>query len=186
MAKQIMGKYYRPPLSPRSRELKDLEFLKQSHKEKFKHLKIANGNDVDDDESFLSKYNGDDDEDFFDFVIVLTPQESYEYWANLLDFREEYLGLDSADVWERELDGVSTRSTDSPDSGEDSDKRKGIFNFFGSQEKTSEIFPRMFLHSLTIFKQNCLSLHTAHNLTTEWGGQDKDLAPVIKLHCHCH
>lgn len=128
VAKQIMGKYYRPPLSPRSRELKDLEFLMQSHKEKFKHLKIANGNDVDDDESFLSKYNGDDDEDFFDFVIVLTPQESYEYWANLLDFREEYLGLDSADVWERELDGVSTRSTDSPDSGEDSDKRKGIFN----------------------------------------------------------
>lgn len=130
MARQIMGKYYRPPLSPRSRELKDLEFLKQSHKEKFKHLKIANGNDIDDDESFLSKYNGDDDEDFFDFVIVLTPQASYEYWANLLDFREEYLGLDSADVWERELDGVSTKSTDSPDTGDESeiDKRESFFN----------------------------------------------------------
>ena len=116
VAKQIMTKYYRPPLSPRSRELKDLDYLKRSHKDKFKHLKVPNGNDMDENESFLSKYNGDDDEDFFDFVIVLTPQESYEYWSNLLDFREEYLGLDSSDVWEREQNSP-TNTTDSRASG---------------------------------------------------------------------
>jgi hypothetical protein len=118
VARQIMSKYYRPPLSPRSRELKDLEFLKQSHKEKFNHLKLPNGND----ESFLSNGDEDDDDNFFDFVIVLTPQESYEYWANLLDFREEYLGLDSSDVWGRELESspgfASTNTTDSRGSGD--------------------------------------------------------------------
>ncbi len=132
VAQRIMTKYYRPPLSPRSKELKDLEYLKKSHKEQFKQLKVQNGNDMDEDESFFSqsRYNGDNDEDFFDFVIVLTPQNAYEYWSKILDFREEYLGLDSADVWERKLDspGASIGKTETRSSDGNSPEHNGIFN----------------------------------------------------------
>jgi len=118
VARQIMSKYYRPPLSPRSRELQDLEYLQQSHKDKFNHLKNGNENDED---------------SFFDFVIVLTPQESYEYWANILDFREEYLPDTDFDT-----PGIaSTNTTDSSASAEDTfPANNGDENYFKSPQQS--------------------------------------------------
>ena len=86
---------YRPPLSPRARDLNDLNFLRQSHKLKLGHI-------ADDD----------DLEDHYDFVIVLTPQEAYRYWADLLDFRAEHLGTDTGVSMETILETASTQSTD--------------------------------------------------------------------------
>eukprot|EP00536_Pseudo-nitzschia_multiseries_P003744 jgi/Psemu1/186611/e_gw1.59.127.1 len=121
-----MNKYYRPPLSPRSKELNDLEFLKQIHKQKFDQYKIPNA-DVDDE----------DDENFFDFVIVLNSNEAYKYWAELLDFREEYLGSDWGNGIESPR-GISTNTDDSSTSGEDGlpgGKNKGNFDqIHGSPE----------------------------------------------------
>jgi hypothetical protein len=124
VANEILSKYYRPPLSPRSRELKDLQYLKQSHKEKIgQWLPSNNGTSNDRNESFKSSFKDGqsnsheaDDDNFSDFVIVLTPQEAYKYWADLLDFREEHFGMDSLDVWGRQLQspaGASTNTTDS-------------------------------------------------------------------------
>lgn len=121
--------HYRPPLSPRSRELKDLHFLQQSHKEKvgqwkFHASSMENGEDMED--MFLS------DENFCDFVLILTPQEVYRYWANLLDFREEHTGqIDDLDIWERQMlspsEGASTDTTESKttEEEEESEEIKG-------------------------------------------------------------
>jgi hypothetical protein len=90
---QTMMQYYRPPLSPRSRELKDLQYLQQSHKEKvgqwMLHSNSINANETMEYEAADGFIN---DDDFFDFLIILTPQEVYKYWADLLDFREEHFG----------------------------------------------------------------------------------------------
>jgi hypothetical protein len=112
---QRVLQHYRPPMSPRSRELKNLQFLQQSHKEKigqwkFHSSRLSDGSDMED--MFLS------DENFCDFVLVLTPQEVYRYWANLLDFREEHLGMmDSLDMWGRKMmapdEAASTDTTES-------------------------------------------------------------------------
>ncbi|KAG7351314.1 calcium-activated chloride channel-domain containing protein [Nitzschia inconspicua] len=112
--------HYRPPLSPRSRELKDLRFLQKSHKEKVEQWKIHSSNTsdgIDQEDMFLSEEN------FCDFVLILTPQEVYRYWANLLDFREEHLGMmDSLDLWGRQAESqseaASTNTTESKSSDE--------------------------------------------------------------------
>ncbi|OEU15884.1 hypothetical protein FRACYDRAFT_240580 [Fragilariopsis cylindrus CCMP1102] len=130
VANDLLAKYYRPPLSPRSRELKDLQYLKQSHKEKIgQWLPSNNDTSNDPNESFKSSFKDGqsnsheaDDDNFSDFVIVLTPQEAYKYWADLLDFREEHFGMDSLDVWGRQLQspaGASTNTTDSRTSVEE-------------------------------------------------------------------
>lgn len=124
-ATEMISKYYRPPLSPRARELKDLQYLKQSHKKKIGQWLVPNGNlPSDTSELVISTFDDDhtnaeeenEDDNFSDFVLVLTPQEAYKYWADLLDFREEHFGTDSLDVWGRQLQspsGVSTNTTDS-------------------------------------------------------------------------
>jgi len=83
---------YRPPLSPRARELEDLSYLQHAHQQKVGRMK---------DEGNI--------EDHYDFVLVLTPQENYKYWAELLDFRVEHLGVDT---FEPTIESASTRSTD--------------------------------------------------------------------------
>ncbi|MGK3733942.1 MAG: hypothetical protein ACI90V_000778 [Bacillariaceae sp.] len=131
VANDMLSKYYRPPLSPRSRELKDLQYLKQSHREKIGQWLPSNNNNISNDpnESFKSSFKDGqsnshevNDDNFSDFVIVLTPQEAYKYWADLLDFREEHFGMDSLDVWGRQLQspaGASTNTTDSRTSVEE-------------------------------------------------------------------
>lgn len=106
MTQKLMH-YYNPPLSPRTKALKDLQFLQQAHREKF-------GRFVVDDE---------DTEDHWDFALVLTPQEAYRFWSALLDFRAEYLGFEALDNMEPSLKSNSTDTTDksqthdSPDNG---------------------------------------------------------------------
>jgi anoctamin-10 len=131
--------YYRPPLSPRSRELKDLEYLQQSHKEKVGRLK--NEDEMDTDNVFL------DDENFCDFVLILTPQEVYRYWAHLLDFREEHLGMmDSVDMWSERLEIPSdsasiTETTDSRTTDEEEfiEEVSGGLNGCSNDEESTDL-----------------------------------------------
>lgn len=72
-ATQILHQY-RPPPSPRTRNMSDLNYLQSIHKAK------------------VEKLTDIEHEDHFDFALVLTPQQAYSYWADLLDFRVEQLG----------------------------------------------------------------------------------------------
>ena len=74
------------PLSPRSRELMDLEYLQQQHAEKM--------------DALMHNYILDE-KPVYDFCIVLHPQEVYAFWASLLDFRAEYLGNDVVEAMEQ-------------------------------------------------------------------------------------
>ena len=96
--------YYRPPLSPRAQDLENLSYLQQAHKAKVGRL-MENSLDL---------------EDHYDFVLVLTPQEVYRYWADLLDFREEHLGVEGlvdptieSSAYPITIESASTGSTDS-------------------------------------------------------------------------
>ena len=87
------------PVSPtRTRELEDLGYLQRCHKEKLGHL--------------VEK----DSEDHYDFVLVLTPQEAYRYWSDLLDLRLEHLGVDDLSFVNTPLETMSTNSTESSQS----------------------------------------------------------------------
>lgn len=66
--------YYRPPPSPHTKNMSDLNYLRNLHKAK------------------VDKLSNIQHEDHFDFALVLTPQEVYSFWADLLDFRVEQLG----------------------------------------------------------------------------------------------
>lgn len=106
--------YYRPPLSPRTKGLMDLEFLQRAHREKVGQL-------VEDD----------DLEDHWDFVLVLTPQEAYRFWSSLLDFRVEHLGFEALSDMEPSLKTDSTDSTQkslstNPSAEEDASEEKGF------------------------------------------------------------
>ncbi|KAL3941311.1 MAG: hypothetical protein SGBAC_004311 [Bacillariaceae sp.] len=111
---QNLMQYYSPPLSPRTKALKDLQFLQQAHREKF-------GRFVVDD---------DDSEDHWDFALVLTPQEAYRFWSALLDFRAEYLGFEALNNMEPSLKSNSTDTTDkspSNNSTENGPRTPGFF-----------------------------------------------------------
>jgi hypothetical protein len=101
---QQMLHYYRPPLSPRTKALMDLEFLQKAHKEKVGQL-----------------VEGDGLEEHWDFVLVLTPQEAYRFWSSLLDFRVEHIGFEALTDMESSLktnstdESNNTVSTDSPE-----------------------------------------------------------------------
>ena len=88
--------YYRPPMSPRTKALRDLEFLQKAHKEK------------------VGQFIADDGlEEHWDFALVLTPQEVYRFWSSLLDFRVEHLGSEALfESMEPSLKSASTDSTD--------------------------------------------------------------------------
>ena len=90
---------YRPPLSPRTRELDDLSYLQHAHKQKVGLLREE-----------------DDTEDHYDFALVLTPQEVYRFWAEILDFRVEHLGVET---FEPAIETASTNSTDSQESSDE-------------------------------------------------------------------
>eukprot|EP00977_Amphora_coffeiformis_P008293 scaffold1878_cov170-Amphora_coffeaeformis.AAC.6 len=76
------------PMSPRSRDLADIDFLQEQHRQKMKDL-------------IVKENQG------FDFCLILQPQEAYNYWAELLDFRTELLGEELTQAmeehWERNL-----------------------------------------------------------------------------------
>ena len=93
LSKRVLH-YYRPPLSPRARDLANLSFLQQAHKERLGKLTD----------------NADLGEDHYDFVLVLTPQEVYRFWADLLDFRVEHLGFEA--MLEPIIESAATFSTE--------------------------------------------------------------------------
>ena len=76
------------PMSPRSRDLADINFLQQQHRRKMKDLM-------------------EEESQGFDFCLILQPQEVYAFWADLLDFRTELLGEELTraveDHWEKTL-----------------------------------------------------------------------------------
>jgi len=91
-----------PPKSPSNQHIDDLKTLKARHQEKL-------GPWQNDPEANFER------QQYFDFCLVLTPQESYRYWSELLDFRVEHLGEDASDNLTPKaasLETCSTRSTD--------------------------------------------------------------------------
>jgi Calcium-activated chloride channel len=60
-------------LSPIREPLRDLTGLKKMHKDKMLQLQAL------------------DNQEYFDFALVLTPQPVYSFWAERLDFRSEHL-----------------------------------------------------------------------------------------------
>ena len=72
------------PLSPRSRNLADLNYLTQQHKSKVQQLHGPQSLE----------------DNHYDFCLVLQPQEVYSFWSSLLDFREELLGQEVVDTME--------------------------------------------------------------------------------------
>jgi hypothetical protein len=84
------------PLSPRSRNLADLDYLTAQHKNKVQQIRRDTTLlDFDNSSNFDNDINTDTPEDFgdfYDFCVVLQPQEVYAFWSTLLDFRVEMLG----------------------------------------------------------------------------------------------
>jgi hypothetical protein len=93
---------YRPPLSPHARALEDLDYLQQAHKQKVGQLK-----------------DHADTDEHYDFVLLLKPQEVYQFWAQILDFRAEHLGGEfQAAMDPVVLETASTNSTSTRGSSE--------------------------------------------------------------------
>ena len=103
----LLGYRFHPVSPTRSRELDDLSYLQRCHKEKLGYL--------------AEKDSGD----HFDFVLVLTPQEAYRYWSDLLDLRLEHLGVDDLSVMNTPLETASTHSTESCESDNHFDASSG-------------------------------------------------------------
>lgn len=146
--------YYRPPLSPRSRELKDLQYLKRSHKEKVGQWKPTTKNPFGPSHmsSSSSLFHADDyhEDEFCDFLIVLTPQEVYRYWADLLDFREEHLGMESINMlWGERLedtastDTIESRTTEEEDE-EEMDEDENVGRQKRRKKNTNECSAKIF------------------------------------------
>ncbi|GKY94550.1 hypothetical protein MPSEU_000420700 [Mayamaea pseudoterrestris] len=76
----------RPSLSPRSKNLQDLDYLVQKHEEKVEQLQVI-------------------PQEHYDYCLILKPQNVYGYWAEILDFRQELLGLDAVDEMDIGMDG---------------------------------------------------------------------------------
>jgi hypothetical protein len=73
-------------LSPRSRNLADLQYLTDVHRQKVRQME--------------ARQEEEGEEEHFDFCLVLQPQEVYAFWAELLDFRPEFLGQEAVDAME--------------------------------------------------------------------------------------
>ena len=86
--KDLIQKRESVPLSPHSRNLLNLEYLKVQHLEKMDALMPQ------------IEEEDEDDQPIYDFCLVLTPQEVYAFWAAILDFREELLGKDVVEIME--------------------------------------------------------------------------------------
>ena len=93
---RVWPSYSAEPSPTRSSELDDFNFLQRIHREKIGRL--------------ADKVEFDD---HFDFVLVLTPQESYRFWSELLDFRLEHLGMEGMSNMDALLESASTHSTES-------------------------------------------------------------------------
>lgn len=81
------------PLSPRSRNLADLHYLTQQHQNKMQQMTATKTSDPDGEYAYR-------EDEAFDFCLVLQPQETYAFWASLLDFRAELLGLEAMQTME--------------------------------------------------------------------------------------
>ena len=77
-ATRLIHHYRGPPPSPHTKNMADLNYLRNAHRAK------------------VDKLSDIEHEDHFDFALVLTSQEVYSYWSDLLDFRVEQLGEDAA------------------------------------------------------------------------------------------
>jgi len=77
-ARELLYKYRGPPPSPRAQKMADLAYLRKAHREK------------------VDKLTNIEHDDHFVFALVLTPQQVYAYWSDLLDFQVEQLGEDAA------------------------------------------------------------------------------------------
>ena len=101
-------------LSPRSRNLQDLEYLTNQHKHKVGQL-------------FHHQNEAHTEEEFFDFCLILQPQEVYGYWSTLLDFRQEVLGPlaedddESSNILRSIVNRVYSTDETDPSSCEDAD-----------------------------------------------------------------
>jgi len=90
------------PMSPRSRNLADLNYLTQQHQSKLQQWNLPEDSRQDDG---------------FEFCLILKPQEVYAYWSTLLDFRVELLGEEKVALMEENWSslydtGVFFASTD--------------------------------------------------------------------------
>lgn len=117
------NKRKRLTLSPRSRNLQDLQYLTQQHQNKVQQLLClltttggnnnpsgGDGDGTDEHENGIEiidtsatgnlasqqQYH----DGHYDFVLVLKPQEVYGFWSELLDFREELLGPEAVQAME--------------------------------------------------------------------------------------
>lgn len=105
----------RLPQSPRSRNLANLKFLTQQNQEKVNTYKL---------------HGNYDDQDYYDFCIVLKPQEAYAFWATLLDFRPEVLGVAATECMDIEGFGLNPTNT-----GSESESSGGSSSFSSGHSK---------------------------------------------------
>jgi Calcium-activated chloride channel len=92
----------RPNGTRRTHAEQDLNDLTERHRQKVRQL--------------AHRFNDDDqanptapllhDDEYFDFCLVLQPQEAYAFWAGLLDFRVEILGQEAVDALEQACDTI--------------------------------------------------------------------------------
>lgn len=106
----------RLPLSPRSRNLADINFLTSQHKSKVQALVFP-------------------EEEYFDFCLVLKPQETYAFWASLLDFRVEILGQERVDQMNEALESSSTNNTRSSTPSSDRPSTPRSYSDDGSEAR---------------------------------------------------
>jgi hypothetical protein len=138
------------PLSPRSRNLADLDYLTAQHKNKVQQIRMDTTM-TGDDSGAGSGNSGFDhpqtqplEDDFYDFCLVLQPQEVYAFWSTLLDFREEMLGPEVTQAISTNLfvhSGEGITSVEDGDEGRDSptlstDKTLSVAS--GSADETDE------------------------------------------------
>jgi Calcium-activated chloride channel len=114
----------RPNGTRRTHAEQDLNDLTERHRQKVRQL--------------AQRYTGDDDQanptapllhddEYFDFCLVLQPQEAYAFWAGLLDFRVEILGQEAVNALEqacetmREADGAIPKVSAGPSDDGDED-----------------------------------------------------------------
>jgi hypothetical protein len=112
-----------PIQSPRSRQLHNLDFLLGQHQRKVRRLGLmANGAILPSpttqqrvgDGSLPDDHHDPEappppevlpqtrrDQDFYDYCLVLQPQEVYAFWATLLDFRQEMLGPETTQAMDQ-------------------------------------------------------------------------------------
>jgi hypothetical protein len=86
----------RPNGTRRTHAEQDLNDLTERHRQRVRQL-AQRSNDQTNPAAPLLLH----DDEYFDFCLVLQPQEAYAFWAGLLDFRVEILGQEAVDALEQ-------------------------------------------------------------------------------------